>query len=175
MSKTDSKQWFAMRATYGQEVKSQDELSDLSVASFVPMAYKVSTQNGRKTKILAPVLNNYIFVNSTAKEIFEAKKEIPCLRYVMNHENDKIIVPTEQMKSFFQVSSANDKSAIYYLPNEIDFKDSPRIRIHGGLLDGVEGRLVKIKGKRNRRLYVDIENIIGLSVIVDPELIEVLK
>ncbi len=175
MSKIDSKQWFAMRATYGREVKSQAELSELNIDSFVPMAYKVYTRNGRKTKILAPVLNNYIFVNCTAEEIFEAKKNIPCLRYVMNHENNKVVVPTDQMNNFIQVSSVNDKNALYYLPNEIDFKDSPRIRIHGGLFDGTEGRYVKIKGKRNRRLYVDIENLIGVTVIVDPELIEVLK
>ncbi|MFR9578278.1 MAG: UpxY family transcription antiterminator [Rikenellaceae bacterium] len=175
MSKIEPKQWFAMRATYGQEVKSQVDLNDFNVDSFVPMAYKVATRNGRKTKILAPALNNYIFVNCTPKEIFEAKKEIPYLRYVMDHENKKVIVPTEQMNNFIQVSSINDKSTLYYLPNEIDFKDSPRIRIHGGLFDGVEGRYVTIKGKRNRRLYVDIENIIGVTVIVDPELIEVLK
>ncbi len=164
-----------MRATYGQEVKSQADLNGLSIDSFVPMAYKVSTRNGRRTRILTPVLNNYIFVNATPNEIFEAKKRITYLRYVMNHENKKVIVPTQQMNNFIQVSSVNDKSALYYLPNEIDFKDSPRIRIHGGLFDGVEGRYVTIKGKRNRRLYVDIENIIGVTVIVDPELIEVLK
>ncbi len=175
MSKIDSKQWFAMRATYGQEMKSQGDLGSLNVDSFVPMAYKVSTRNGHKSRILAPALSNYIFVNCTAKEICEAKKEIPYLRYVMDRENKKIVVPADQMKNFIQVSSVNDKSTSYYLPSEIDFKDSPRIRIHGGAFDGAEGLYVKIKGKRNRRLYVDIENLMGVTVIVDPELIEILK
>ncbi|MFR9543058.1 MAG: UpxY family transcription antiterminator [Rikenellaceae bacterium] len=174
MSKKDSKQWFAMRATYSQEVKAQKELANLSITTFVPMTYKTAIRSGRKTKILAPTLNNYIFVHCTENEIFEAKKGISYLRYVMDHENKKIVVPEDQMDNFIRVSSVNDNSATYYLPNEIDFKGSPRIRIHGGLFDGVEGRYITIKGKRSRRLYVDIDNLIGLTVIVDPEVVEVL-
>ncbi len=168
-------QWFAMRATYGQELKSQKELKDLSVDSYVPMVNKVVTRKGHKEKILVPAMNNYIFVKCTANELSEAKRAIPYLRYVMDHGGNKVVVPSDQMENFMRVSSVNDNSAIYLSPEEINLKGFPRIRIHGGVFDGVEGRYVKIEGKRNRRLYVDVENLVGLTVVVNPDLIEVLE
>ncbi len=174
MLENDPREWFAMRATYGQELKAQKVLSTLCIESFVPMAYKLTTHEGRKVKTLAPILNNYIFVYSTPAVLFEAKKRIPYIRYVMDHGNNKIIVPTDQMESFMRVSSANDKSAIYFAPGDINFKQDSHIRIHGGAFDGVEGRYVKIEGRRNRRLLVMLDNLVAVTVIVDPELIELL-
>ncbi len=171
----DQKQWFAMRATYNQELKSQKKLQSLCIESFVPMTYRVTTCKGRKIKTLVSALNNYVFVYGTAQEIYEAKKEIPYIRYVMDHGKNKIIVPNDQMENFKRVSSVNDNSAIYFLPNEINIKKDTRIRIHGGVFDGVEGSYIKLEGKRNKRLLVMLDDIIAVTVIVDPELIEVLE
>lgn len=164
-----------MRATYSQELKSQKILEQLNIESFVPLIYKVVNKGGKKIKILAPTLNNYIFIRGTAKDIYEAKTRISYLRYIMDYSNNKIIVPDEQMQNFIRVASVNDNRSIYFTPDEINFKQKTRIRVLGGPFDGVEGVFIKIEGKRNKRLFVAIDNLLAIAAIVDPELIELLE
>ena len=51
----------------------------------------------------------------------------------------------------------------------------PRVCIHGGKLDGVKGVFMRVKGKRNRRVVVMLEGIMGISAEVHPDLIEVIS
>lgn len=167
-------QWFAMRATYSQELKSQKKLQQLGLESFVPMNYKIAIRGGKKVRIEVPLLNNYIFVRGTAQDIYKAKSQITYIRYVMNHSNNKIIVPDDQMQNFMRVASVKDKETIYFTPEEINFKQDTRIRVHGGVFDGVEGSFIKIEGKRKKRLLVTLDNLLAITTIVDPTLIEIL-
>ena len=64
---------------------------------------------------------------------------------------------------------------IYLQPDEINLAQGTRIRIHGGEFNGYEGVFIKLKGKRNKRVVVDIDNLIALAVEISPELIEVIK
>ena len=50
-----------------------------------------------------------------------------------------------------------------------------RVCIHGGKLDGVKGMFMRVKGKRNRRVVVMLEGIMGISAEVHPDLIEVIS
>ena len=43
------------------------------------------------------------------------------------------------------------------------------------VLDGVKGVFMRVKGKRNRRVVVMLEGIMGISAEVHPDLIEVIS
>lgn len=49
------------------------------------------------------------------------------------------------------------------------------IRIIGGPFNGLEGRLQKMQGARTRRLFVELPNLLIVSVEVQAEFIELLK
>lgn len=86
-----------------------------------------------------------------------------------------ITVPDDQMDSFIQIASLYEKDTAYYKPDEIDVRKGTRVCIHGGKLDGVKGVFMRVKGKRNRRVVVMLEGIMGISAEVHPDLIEVIS
>ena len=49
------------------------------------------------------------------------------------------------------------------------------VRIIGGPFNGLEGRLQKMQGARTRRLFVELPNLLIVSVEVQAEFIELLK
>ena len=81
-----------------------------------------------------------------------------------------ITVPDDQMDSFIQIASLYEKDTAYYKPDEIDVRKGTRVCIHGGKLDGVKGVFMRVKGKRNRRVVVMLEGIMGISAEVHPDL-----
>lgn len=66
-------------------------------------------------------------------------------------------------------------SGIYYKPEEIDIRKGTHICIYGGKFNGVKGVFMRVKGKRRRRVVVMLEGIMGISVEVHPDLIEVIN
>ncbi|WP_288148501.1 UpxY family transcription antiterminator [Bacteroides acidifaciens] len=174
----DILQWFAMRATFCRELTAKELLEAESVETFIPMHYETHLVNGRKKKILTPVVHNLIFVHTTKEIIQRIKTGIPYLQYITtphDRRNVPIIVPEKQMQQFIAVSGTYDEQLLYLQPEELNLAQGTKVRIHGGAFDGQEGVFMKIKGRRNRRLVIAIQGVIAVAtVVVHPRLIEVL-
>lgn len=172
--------WFAMRATCKREKKAQDFLVKEGVKSFIPMCKRVVVKGGRKQHLLTPAASNLIFVYTSPLIIKEIKLRIPYLQYqyeIKEKLSYPIIVPTEQMENFIKLYEAIDIEELTFLdPNNPNLKEGKKVRIHsnGGVLDGVEGKLVKIEGKRNRQLSVSIDGFVVVITAINIDLIELI-
>ncbi len=171
--------WFAMSAPYCRELEAKRLLDNRSIENFIPMCYKVSVKQNKKTRVLVPAIHNLIFVRTTRPIIKETKQQIPILQYITRTDNGKnipVIVPDMQMQQFITVSKTNSEQLIYLRPEEINLKKGTRVRILGGTFDGVEGIFVKIKGIRSRRVVVVIPGITAVvTAEIQPDLIEVIS
>ena len=48
------------------------------------------------------------------------------------------------------------------------------MKVHGGAFDGLEGVLVKIKGKRKKQFFINVDGIVAVNTIIENvELLEV--
>lgn len=112
---------------------------------------------------IAPVLAE-LFAAALARE---TNKKSTGLKY--------IVVPDKQMESFIKIASQYEENTIYYKPEEIDIRKGTHICIYGGKFNGVKGVFMRVKGKRRRRVVVMLEGIMGISVEVHPDLIEVIN
>ncbi|MFI3240305.1 MAG: UpxY family transcription antiterminator [Bacteroidales bacterium] len=172
--------WFAMRATCKREKKAQDFLKKEGIKSFIPMCKKVLVKGGRKQYILTPAASNLIFVYISPLTIKNIKQRIPYLQYqyeIKEKLSFPIIVPTEQMENFIKLYETVDIEELTFLdPNNPNLKEGKRVRIHsnGGVLDGIEGKLVKIEGKRNRQLSVSIDGFVVVATAINIDLVEIL-
>lgn len=169
-----------MRATFRREMNAKELLEAEAIETFIPMHYELHVKNGRKKKVLVPVIHNLIFVHTTKEKIQKVKAGIPFLQYMTTTREDggksPIIVPENQMKQFIAVSGSNDEQLIYLQPEEIDLARGTKVRIHGGSFDGWEGVFMKVKGVRNKRLVIAIQGVIAVAtVVVHPEMIEKLS
>lgn len=171
--------WFVMRA-YKNEKMAEDRLKDkeYGLEYFIPKHYAVKTYHGVKSTRLVPVIPSLVFVHASHSQITEFKKRYNFLQFAMWKKStgmEYITVPDDQMDSFIQIASLHEKDTVYYKPDEIDIRKGTRVCIHGGKLDGVKGVFMRVKGKRNRRVVVMLEGIMGISAEVHPDLIEVIS
>ena len=152
----DPKMWFPMRVTYQREMKVKAELDRLGIENFVPMRYKVSTQE-------------------RVSELKRRNEVLEPLRYMMDHtaasEHSIMTVADRKMENFMRVASRTDDS-VMFLDNEMVVgKEGKRVEIMSGAFEGVTGVIRRVK--RCKRVVVEIEGVASVAIAYVPA--EVLK
>lgn len=179
MEKPTEKVWYAMRATYGRNMSAKNAADNMHLTSYIPMRYTLVRGNGgERSRKLVPVIRDMIFIYATKEEIQEIKRHVAYLQYItrpVNNRNIPIIVPEREMQKFIDITMADNKSLIYLRPDELNLQEGAKVRIHGGEFDGYEGYFVKLKGKRNRRVVINIDCVIAIAIEVNPDYIEVIN
>lgn len=172
-------QWFAMRATYKREFVARDYLAAKGIEVFVPLKREIKVVGGIKRKVTVPAINSLIFVYAQKEVLQAAKFGVDYLQYLtrkLDGKNIPIIVPDRQMEQFRAVVEDDTIDKTFYAPGELNMASGTKVRVHGGPMDGVEGLLVKIKGKRARQFTMAVEGTIALSTNVENfHLVEVLE
>ena len=185
----DPKIWFPMRVTYSREMKMKAELDRLGIENFVPMRYRIveSRKDGetearkggltdlRKRgetdlrRVLVPAVNNLIFVRSTQEWISGLKvsnEVLEPLRYMMDRtagrEHEIMTVSDREMDNFMRVATMTDESVMFLDETSIVGKEGKRVRIMGGVFEGVEGVIRRVK--RCKRVVVEIEGVASVAI-----------
>ena len=167
--------WYALRITYSRELALKNYLDTEKVENFLPMRYEYVFRGERKIRKLVPVIHNLIFVRLSRKEMDELKatvgERLP-IRYIMDRETRQpVIIPDVQMRNFIAVAGSYDQQVIYLDPTITSFKKGDRVRVTGGIFNGVEGYFLRIKG--DRRVVVAIEGLMAVATAyIHPSLVE---
>lgn len=173
----ERRQWFVlcdMKPVHAK-LPAYKLLAMRGIVCFTPMHERVFTQGGKRRRELVPVVQDLLFARSTLSVLTPIIEATPTLRYrfVRNYHNRHMTVPDEEMERFMRAVNTAD-SLRYYRPDEITPAMLGRtVRIVGGPLDGYEGRLLKLRGTRIRRLLVELPNLLSVGVDVSPEYVEV--
>lgn len=170
--------WFVMRA-YKCEGKAEESLSsDGGLDYFIPKHYVVRTYHGVKSRRLVPVIPSLVFVRACRRQILDFKKDNNYLQFVMSKTSkgtEFLVVPDNQMSNFIKVASQLEENPTFFRPDEIDVKKGTKVKIHGGVFDGVEGTFMRTEGSRERLVVVVLDGIMAVSVKVHPDLVEILN
>lgn len=159
-------QWFAMRATYHRELAVRANLLEQDIRCYVPLKRVTKVANGRKTEVMVPLVSNLVFVYCEKDLLQKVKAKMPQLQYMTTREqgrNVPIIVPDKQMSDFMAVTEKGHDMT-FFEPGMINVKAGTRVRVHGGPFDGIEGAFIKISGKRNRRVVIELEGLIAVAI-----------
>ncbi len=174
----DRVRWFVMRA-YKCESKAEERLSgEGGLEYFIPKLYAVRVYHGVRSRRLVPVIPSLVFVRASRRELVRFKKDNNFLQYVIRKTSaggEYLVVPDDQMDNFIKVASRPEENLRYFKPEEIDIEKGARVRIIGGVFDGVEGIFMRTEGVRDRRIVVMLEGVLAVSAKVHPDLVEVLK
>ena len=169
--------WFVMGCTSPRhELKVRDDARRYGLESFVPLKYEVKKLKGHDQRILVPALSRLLFVKGTLDEVKDyianAHYVVFIQRSTFSDKKDYLTVPTKAMEDFIAVTEHNEERITYFSPQEIRLNIGDKIRVKGGLYDGREGIIMRIKGKRNRHLVVQIPGILIAAIEMSPEMIE---
>lgn len=167
--------WYPLRVTYAREIKVKEFLTDKGIESFIPMRYEQKLRGEEMVKTLVPVVHNLIFVRMSKAQLKELKASSPIstfIRYMMDTETRlPIIVPDKQMQDFIAVAGTMDEQLMYLSSVEVAMKKGDRVRVVGGLFEGVEGKFVRIK--RGLRVVVEIKGIMAVATAsLHPSLVQ---
>ena len=167
--------WYALRITYSRELALKEFLDRNNIENFIPMRYEYVTRKEQRIRKLVPAIHNLVFIHATRKKIDEIKEEnaihLP-LRYIMDRETRQPIVVPEVLRKYLggiEVISY-DQQVIYLPPTEYSMQRGDRVRITGGVFEGVEGIFVRVKG--DRRVVVSIQGVMAVATtFIHPSLI----
>lgn len=169
--------WFAIGClSPRQEIKIRDEARNAGFDAFVPLSYEVKTIRGQKQRKLIPALSGLIFAKGELEALKAYTQESAYPVFIRkstfsNHE-EYLKIPTKAMEDFIAVTQHREEHVSYFRPEEISLQEGDHIRIKGGLYDGREGIIMRIKGKRNRQLVVQIPGFLVAAVELSPQMIE---
>ena len=175
--KKDEQQWYSLGCTSPQkELKVRDDARRYGLEAFVPLTYVVRTHKGQKHRALVPAISNLLFIKGTLEEV---KDYIQNAHYIVfirkstfSNKEDYLTVPTKAMEDFIAVTENHEERVTYFRPEEISLQTGDHILIKSGVYEGREGVIMRIKGKRNKHLVVQIPGMLIAAVELAPDMIE---
>ena len=171
--------WYAIKCTSPRhELKVRDDARRYGLQSFVPLKYEVKKVKGREQRMLVPAITQLIFVKGTLVEVkgylTNAHFVVYIQRSTFTNHKEYLTIPTQAMENFIAVIEHHEEHVTYFSPQEIRLNVGDQIRVKGGIYDGREGVIMRIKGKRNRHLVVQIPGVLIAAIEMSPDMIELL-
>ena len=174
----DCQKWYVMSA-YRQEKKAETALQMRGFRCFVPKRYAVKTVHGKLVRTLQPAIANLVFLYASWNEVISVKQQLDFLQFqtqVIQNKRRVMVVPDGEMEQFIHIASQVEEDICYYRPDELPLAQGQYVRVIGGQFNGVVGQLIKIVGKRQKRLVLQIESLLAIAVTIEnPKYLELIK
>lgn len=150
------------------------QLAEMGVEIFTPMRWRIVSRKGVQSREEVPFIQDLLFVHSTSADIDNFLCGIPTLQYrfVRGSYRKPMIVGDNEMNRFMRAVQSVDTPQYYSVDELTPDMIGKQVCIVGGQLDGYEGKLLKCRGTKKRRLLVAIPNLIVAAVEVEPEFIQ---
>lgn len=170
--------WFVIGSrNHMKELQIRDEARNKGLEAFVPVIYAYKVIRGQKQRKLIPAINGFVFVKATTTEmeelILKSKFTIYPKKSSFSGREEILTIANRDMENFIAVIEKSQENITYFKPDEIPLNPGDRIRIQGGLYDGREGIIMRIKSKRNKHLVVQIPGLLVAAVELKPELVAI--
>lgn len=166
-------QWYVLRDLTRANAKlpAYKKLSQLGFRVFTPMRTRVTERLGRRIREQIPFIHDLLFVQAAKDDLDKVILRTDTLqyRYMRGHAyRTPMTVPAAQMEHFIN-ATGTETAQQYFTPDELTPQMyGARIRIIGqGVLNGIEGRLLKIKGSGKKRLLVELPGILAAAIQID--------
>lgn len=171
--------WYVIGSLNRQnELKIRDAFRKDGKECFVPLRYELVKVKGKKERQMVPAIPGMVFIKEfdtleKMKEYFLHRKERVFLKKsTFSNREDYLTVSDHDMENFMAITEKAGERITYYEPGEIQLRPGDRIRVNGGLYDGREGVIMRVKGKRRKQLVVSIPGVLIASVEMEPDLVE---
>lgn len=175
-TKTDGKQWYVLRATYGRERQAYDYLTAQGEEAYLPMRYVERERKGQRQFTLRPLLPNILFVYATADQIDSYLKRSPALSYVHYYynrlvtkadgTNPPLTVPCHDMMSFIHATNTDSQHVRLIDPHRCHYRSGDTVRVTAGAFRGVEGRVARVAGQQ--RVVVTLTGLCSVATAYIP-------
>ena len=171
--------WFAMRDLKRSNalLPAYKQLTQAGMHVFTPMVTRLYNRNGKQQKCRVPFMQDLLFVHDSRCNLDPIVERIPTLQYRYKRGGaycEPIVIPDQDMSRFIAATQATDTPRYYTADEMTELMCGRDIRIKGGVLDGLEGKLQTIRGSTTTRLVIVLPTFMAVSVAIHDEIIEIL-
>lgn len=169
----ESLHWYVLRCFYGKELTLQQRIQDNHlVECFVPIEkIRQKDKHGRFVWTQRCALTGYVFVHTYATELSRLTGDNPNT-FVMSRKEKglwrPVTVPDRDMASFIRVAGNKEQRIAYLDPSKLNLRQGDRVRVIGGSFVGVEGTFMQIGGKHEKRVIIQLDNLIAVATAAIP-------
>ena len=168
--------WYVLRVTLSREIIIRNDLRRSGFDCYLPMTYKIIQTGKQKLRRLVPAIYGMVFVHCTKSAIDSYIKETAYPIFLMGNgrkgHREVIVVDDQDMENFIRFTQHTEQNLTYFHPDEIKLNVGDKIKVIGGIFDGIEGVLVRVPGKRGKQLVVSIPEISAVAVSLSPEMVQ---
>jgi len=169
--------WYAIRVTYGRELKFKKLLEEEGFECFVPMRRKKVEKDGKQVIVTVPAVSNLCFVNTDKPVLDQFMSDLgeACpAHYIWDKASRKpIIVPDKAMQDFIHVCLVMSDDVLYLQDITAKIRQGQKVKVINGPFKGIEGTVVRVK--RSRRVVVELPGMLAVATTyVQPQDLELL-
>ena len=162
---------YALRMSLAEKALSLEDRLDY----YLPKHFVLRRYATGMKRVLVPLLPSMVFVRGRFSEVHRFQSIYSFIGFATlpkDGHRTPIVVPDPDMENFRIVADKCRDDLTYYSPREMKMHKGEYIRIIGGLFDGAVAKLVKVPGKRNRKLVVELPGIAEIATTsIEPQFV----
>ena len=161
--------WYALKTFYSRLMPVKAELDRKGVTNYVAMTTVEKIKNGRVVHEQKPLVASLLFLQATESFVREFKflHNSDLMYYEDFATRRPAVIDDTQMRSFIIITSADRGTRVQYLGESVpDFKRGEHVRVTGGLYEGAEGYIKKVRS--DRKLIVEVRGVAVVAVSYIP-------
>lgn len=172
----DIVKWYVVGiSSVHQELRVRNDLRQAGMESYVPLSYEMKMINGRCERKLVPTITGLVFVR-TSFNLFKdyamgTSSRIYLRKSSFSNKEDYLTVSDQDMQRFIDVTTAYLENISYFKPNEVTLHAGELVEIQIGSKT-YQAEIKRIKGKRGKRLVVEIPEVAMAAITITPELMK---
>ncbi len=144
--------WYALKVFFNRTAEMEERLRGVVSECYVPRN----------------VVHSLMFVRTGEEQIRHIRQENyeRLMVYGFPERQQPAVISDHDMNVFIRVTSLQDRGFDLLDPDVADYRQGDRIRVTGGVFEGAEGYIKRIRG--NRRLVVSIEGVVAVATSYIP-------
>ena len=162
---------YALRMSLAEKALSLENELDF----YLPKHFVLRRYASGMKRVLVPLLPSMVFVRGRFSKVHRFQSIYSFIGFATlpkDGHRTPIVVPDPDMENFRIVADKCRDDLTYYSPREMKMQKGEYIRIIGGLFDGAVAKLVKVPGKRNRKLVVELPGIAEIATTsIEPQFV----
>ena len=168
--------WYALRAAYGQESKSNDYLVRQGVETYYPTIKAFKMVNNKRKKVTQSCMLNIFFARGTEEELSTYVYDninLPYLRFYCRRigigdelRYEPVIVPDYQLENLRKVLADQSGGLVVVPADEHKFDNGAKVRVTGGTFKGIVGTVARYCG--HQRVAIVVDSILTIATTYIP-------
>ena len=152
MSATEKLPWYALYVHSRAEKKVHALLLERGYDAYLPLITVMKQWSDRMKKVEEPLFKSYLFVRVDIRKYYEVLG-LPGIVKFISFEKKAVVVPENQINAIKKY--CNDYTEDDEKPEEVELHEGQLVKIVGGPMAGLMGRLAQINNKKRLVVYIE--------------------